>query len=170
MIEITKHNGNSKFHINSVSFQLTWSIFLGFYQNKIIDDKSKDGALWSILCSILPYMLRIKKKTMKDIELFNQFFLNQFKFLWKHLFCLMMHLLNYCLFIYLRHNLYKRQTFSNTTTCRCKLCNIDFFNMFFYQSSIIWIQLTFYFINFIIGWCILGSTFFIKKPLYIQWY
>jgi hypothetical protein len=54
--------GNIKFHINSVSIQLTWSIFLYFFQNKIIDDKSKDGAMWSILCSILPYMLRIKKK------------------------------------------------------------------------------------------------------------
>ncbi len=53
---------NIKFHINSVSIQLTWSIFLDFFQNKIIDGKSKDGALWSILCSILPYMLRIKKQ------------------------------------------------------------------------------------------------------------
>jgi len=55
-------NGNIKFHINSVSIQLTWSIFLEFFQNKIIDEKSEDGALWSILCSILPYILRIKKK------------------------------------------------------------------------------------------------------------
>ena len=54
--------GNIKFHVNSVAIQLTRSIFLDFFQNKIIDDKSKGGALWSILCSILPYMLRIKKK------------------------------------------------------------------------------------------------------------
>jgi len=54
--------GNIKFHIDSVSIQLTWSIFLDFFQNKIIDDKYKVGALWSILCSILPCMLRIKKK------------------------------------------------------------------------------------------------------------
>ena len=46
-------------------------IFSWFFQNKIIYDKCNDEAL----CSILPYMLRIKKKTMKDIELFNQFFL-----------------------------------------------------------------------------------------------
>jgi hypothetical protein len=51
--------GNIKFH---KKIQLTWSIFLDFFQNKIIDDKSKGGALWSILCSILQYMLRIKKK------------------------------------------------------------------------------------------------------------
>ena len=50
-------------------------IFLDFFQNKIIDEKSKNGALWRIVCSILPYMLRIKKKkTMKDTELFNQSF------------------------------------------------------------------------------------------------
>jgi len=36
--------------------------------------------LWSILCSILPYLLRIKKKTIKDIELFNQFFTFAFHF------------------------------------------------------------------------------------------
>ena len=28
-------NGNIKLHINSVSIQLTWSIFLDFFQNKI---------------------------------------------------------------------------------------------------------------------------------------
>ncbi len=120
--------GNIKFHINSVSIQLTWSIFLGFFQNKIIDDKSEDGALWSISCSILPYMLRIKKKTMKDIEPFNQFFFKLIYVFCRHLFCLMMHVLNYCLFLYFRHNLYKRQNFCNITTCRCKL---DFFNIFF---------------------------------------
>ena len=60
--------------LSFISIQLTWSIFLDFFQNKTIDDKSKDGALWSILCSVLPYMLKIKKKTMKDIELFNNFF------------------------------------------------------------------------------------------------
>jgi hypothetical protein len=70
------NTGNIKFYTNSVSIRLSWSIFFDFFQNKIIDDKSRDGALWSILCSILPYMLRIKKKTMKDIELFNQFFFN----------------------------------------------------------------------------------------------
>ena len=59
-----------------ISIQFTLSIFFEFFQNKIINDISKDGASWSILCSILPYMLRIKKKTMKDIELFNQFFFN----------------------------------------------------------------------------------------------
>ena len=37
--------GNIQLHINSVSIQLTCSIFLDFFQNKIIDDKSKDGAL-----------------------------------------------------------------------------------------------------------------------------
>ncbi len=57
--------GNIKFHINSVLIQLTWSIFHDFFQNKIIYNKSKDGALWSILCSILPYMLRFKKKQWK---------------------------------------------------------------------------------------------------------
>jgi hypothetical protein len=51
----------------SVSYQFsinsTYMInFSCFFQNKIIDDKSKDGALWSILCSISPYMLRIKKQ------------------------------------------------------------------------------------------------------------
>jgi hypothetical protein len=44
--------GNITLHINSVSIQLTRSIFFDFFQNKIIDKKSKDGALWSILCSI----------------------------------------------------------------------------------------------------------------------
>jgi len=48
--------------LSFVSIQFTLSIFVDFFQNKIIDDKSKDGALRSILCSILPYMLRIEKK------------------------------------------------------------------------------------------------------------
>ncbi len=65
--------------LNFISIQLIWSIFLDFFQNKIIDDKSKNGSLWSILCSILLYILRIKKKTMKDIELINQFFLKLIK-------------------------------------------------------------------------------------------
>ncbi len=39
---------------------------------------------------MLPYMLRIKKKTMKDIELFNQFFF-QIN-------------LSFCLDIYLSHD------------------------------------------------------------------
>ena len=78
-----------------------------------------------------------------------------------NLFCLMMHVLNYCLFLYKIHILYKRQNFSNTT-CRCKLRKLDFFNMFFYQYSIIWIQLTFYLFYFIIQWSILGSTFLPK--------
>ncbi len=64
----------------------------------------------------------------------------------------MMHVLNYCLFLYFRHRLYKRQNFSNTTTCRCKLCKLEFFQYIFCQYSIIWIQLTFYFFNFIIRW------------------
>jgi len=37
--------GNNKFHINSISIQFTLSIFLDFFLNEIIDDKSKDGAL-----------------------------------------------------------------------------------------------------------------------------
>ena len=37
-----------KFHINSVAIQITWSIFLDFFQNKIIDDEFRDGALWSM--------------------------------------------------------------------------------------------------------------------------
>jgi len=72
----------------------------------------------------------------------------------------MMHVLNYCLFLYFRHNLNKRQNFSNTTTCRCKL---GFFQYIFCQYSIIWIQITFYFFNFIIRWSILGSTFLSKS-------
>ena len=75
----------------------------------------------------------------------------------------MMHVLNYCLFLYFRHNLYERQNFSNTTTSRCKLCKLGFFQYIFYQYSIIWIQLTFYFFNFIIRWSILGSTFLSKS-------
>ena len=78
----------------------------------------------------------------------------------RHLFCLIMHVLNYCLFLYFRHNLYKRQKFSNTSTCRWKL---NFFQYIFYQYSIIWIQLTFYLLNFIIRWSILGSTFLSKS-------
>jgi hypothetical protein len=81
----------------------------------------------------------------------------------RHLFCLMMHVLNYCLFLYFRHNLYKRQNFSNTTTCRCKLCKFGFFQSIFCQYSIIWIQLSFYFFYFIIRWSILGSTFLPKS-------
>ena len=38
---------NIKFHINSVSIPLTLSIFLDFFQNKIIEDKSKDGAFYA---------------------------------------------------------------------------------------------------------------------------
>jgi len=38
-------DGNIKFHINSVSIQLTWSIFLDFFHNIIFDDKSEDGPL-----------------------------------------------------------------------------------------------------------------------------
>jgi len=87
----------------------------------------------------------------------------------KHLFCLMMHVLNYFLFLYFRHNLYERQNFSNTTTSRCKLCKLGFFQYIFYQYSIIWIQLTCNFFNFIIRWSILGSTF-LSKSLCIQWY
>ena len=56
-----EYEGNIMFHINSISIQFTIPLFLDFFQNKTIDDKSKDGALWSILCSILLYMLRIKK-------------------------------------------------------------------------------------------------------------
>jgi len=78
----------------------------------------------------------------------------------------MMHLLNYCLFLYFRHHLYKRQNFSNTTTCRCKLCKLGLFQYIFCQYPIIWIQLTFYFFNFIIRWSILGSTF-LSKSFYI---
>ena len=37
-------NGNVKFHINSLSIQLAWSILIDFFQNKIIGDKSSDGA------------------------------------------------------------------------------------------------------------------------------
>jgi len=33
-------------------FNLHDQFLLFFFQKKIIDDKSKDGALWSILCSI----------------------------------------------------------------------------------------------------------------------
>ena len=62
--------------------------------------------------------------------------------------------------LYSRHNLNKRQNFSNSTTCRCKL---GFFKYIFCQYSIIWIQLTFYFLNFIIRWSILGSTFLSKS-------
>jgi len=81
----------------------------------------------------------------------------------RHLFCLMMHVLNYCLFLYFRHNLYKIQNFSNTTTYRCKLCKLRFFQYIFWQYSIICIQLTFYFFNFIIRWRILGSNFLLKS-------
>ena len=41
-----------------------------------------------------------------------------------------------------------------------------FFQYIFYQYSIIWIQLAFYFLNFIIRWSILGFTFLLKS-LYI---
>jgi hypothetical protein len=74
-----------------------------------------------------------------------------------------MHVLNYCLFLYFRHNLYKRQNFSNTSTCRCKLCKLGFFQYIFCIYSIIWIQSTFYFFNFIIRWSILGFTFLSKS-------
>ena len=63
-----EYEGNIMFHINSISIQFTIPLFLDFFQNKTIDDKSKDGALWSILCSILPYMLRIKKKIFISIH------------------------------------------------------------------------------------------------------
>jgi hypothetical protein len=72
-----------------------------------------------------------------------------------------MHVLDYCLFLYSRHNLNKRQNFSNS---RCKL---GFFQYIFYQYSIIWIQLTFYFLDLVIRWSILGSTF-LPKSLYIS--
>ena len=78
----------------------------------------------------------------------------------------MMHVLNYCLFLYFRHNLYKRQNFSNTTTFRCKLCKLGLFQYILCQYSIIWIQSTFYIYNFIIRWSILCSTF-LSKSLYI---
>ncbi len=82
----------------------------------------------------------------------------------RQLFCVMMHVLNYCLaFLYFWHNLYKRQNFSNTTTFRCKLCKLGLFQYIFCQYSIIWIQLTFYYFNFIIRWSILGSTFLSKS-------
>ncbi len=42
---------------------------------------------------------------------------------------------------------------------------IRFFQYIFYQYSIIWIQFTFYFFNFIIRWSILGSTFLSKSLL-----
>ena len=70
-----------------------------------------------------------------------------------------MHVLNYCLFLYFRQN------FSNTTTCRCKLCKLDFFNIF-YQYSIIWIQLTFNFFKFYDSMEHLGSTFYQKAFIY----
>ena len=73
-----------------------------------------------------------------------------------------MHVLNYCLFLYFRHNLNKRQNFSNSTTCRCRLCKSDFFNIFlsiFNHLSSIY----FLFFNFIIRWSILGSTFLSKS-------
>ena len=50
---------------------LTWSIFLDFFQNIIIDDKSQDGALWSILCStFLPKSLYIYNDIKKVIQYF----------------------------------------------------------------------------------------------------
>jgi len=151
--------GNIKFHINSVSIQLTWSIFLDFFQNKIIDNKSKDGALWSNLCSILPYMLRInKKKQWKISNCSINFFKINFKFLCRHLFCQ----LNYCLFLYFRHNLYKRQKFSNSTTCRCKLdFSIYFLSIFNYLNSV-----NFLFVKFYNSMEHFRLHFFIKKPLY----
>ncbi len=84
----------------------------------------------------------------------------------RYLFCLMMHVLNYCLFLYFKRNLNKRQNFSNITTCRCKLCKLGFFQYIFCQYSITWIQSTLYFLNFIIRWSILGSTL-LSKSLYI---
>jgi len=82
---------NIKFHIISVSIQLTWSIFLDFFQNKIIDDRSKDGALWSILCSILPYTLRIKKKQWK----ISNYWINFFKI--NLGFCLDIYFVSWCM-------------------------------------------------------------------------
>ncbi len=49
-----------------------------FFQNKTMnktDDKSKDGALWSILCSILPYMLRFKKQNNERYRAIQSIFL-----------------------------------------------------------------------------------------------
>ena len=42
MLIYVNNTGNIKFHINSISIQFTLTIFLDFFQNKIIDDKSKD--------------------------------------------------------------------------------------------------------------------------------
>jgi len=55
-------------------FNLHDQFLLDFFQNKIFDDKSKDGALWSILCSILPYMLRIKKNNERYQTIQSIFF------------------------------------------------------------------------------------------------
>ena len=70
-----------------------------------------------------------------------------------------MHVLNYCLFLYFRHDLNKRQNFNNTTTCWCQL---DFFNIFLSIFSHL-NSINFLFLNFIIRWSILGSNFLSKS-------
>jgi len=59
-----------------------------------------------------------------------------------------------------------------------QIMQIGIFQYIFYQYSIIWIQLTFYFFNFIIRWSILCSTFLskilciyidIKKVIHYFW-
>jgi len=60
--------------LSFISIQFTLSIFLDFFQNKIFDDKSKDGALWSILCFILPYKLRIQKKNNEKFRTIQSIF------------------------------------------------------------------------------------------------
>jgi len=47
-----------------------------------------------------------------------------------------------------------------------QIMQIGFFQYIFYQYSIIWIKLNFYFFNFIIRWSILGSTFYQKAFVY----
>ena len=50
-----------------------------------------------------------------------------------------------------------------------QIMQIGFFQFIFYQYSIIWIQLIFYFLNFTIRWSILGSTClsYLSKSLHI---
>ena len=124
--------GNIKFHINSVSIQLTWSVFLDFFQTKIIDDKSKDGALWSILCSILPYVLRIKKKKQWKISSYS---INFFKI--NLSFCVDINFVSWCMYwiiayFYILDIIYIKDKISVTLLhVDANYANWDFFNIFF---------------------------------------
>jgi len=110
------------------------------------------------------------KQNIKDIELFNLFFIKI-----NLRFCVDIYFVSWCMywiivyFWFFWHNLYKRQNFSNATTCRCNLCKLDSLNIFFVNIQSFEFNQLFIF-KFHNSMELFRLHLFIKKPLYTHWY